>query len=139
MVSTCGYSNLPTCMGKVHLQDLLRRDRSSAGMATALRACGWAATLVIDATPFRDPAPITGHLGTHDGIFTRIVSEQNLGLLRRIFAEVRWALRRDIGNETAHIAVFCRAGRHRSVALATCLAYVLPREETAQVKGRSGR
>ena len=88
-----------------------------------------AAVLVVNALGVHDPGAEgsagQGHLGTHPANITCFMrdvgSRKYLNTLRRAVADALRTCTKDV----LEILVFCRSGRHRSVALASCFQKAL--------------
>eukprot|EP00927_Polykrikos_kofoidii_P051760 TRINITY_DN45556_c0_g1_i1.p1 TRINITY_DN45556_c0_g1~~TRINITY_DN45556_c0_g1_i1.p1 ORF type:complete len:558 (-),score=101.37 TRINITY_DN45556_c0_g1_i1:107-1780(-) len=92
--------------------------------------------VIIDARPFDDPEArsLTKHSGMHPDIIARIVQHQRFGKwLHDLKSNVTWAL--EEANKKVQskmpllrVAIYCKAGRHRSVAGAIILRHILHAE-----------
>ena len=86
--------------------------------------------LVLDARCFRDRAArITDHPGFHPETISRIVNDKNfLGFLKQVQKWFRKAGSAQGVEFDLVLAVFCKSGKHRSVAIAHCLRYLAVNE-----------
>jgi len=88
---------------------------------------------VIDARDFHDPTrgALTRHIGKHPKIIAGICQNRNfdrwLRHTKRCFKRI-WNQPKAPNLEKMTIAVFCRAGRHRSVAVSIILFHILTNE-----------
>ena len=82
----------------------------------------------ISAFGFVDPAPITAHVGLNVSIQKRL--NWHAQLIAQISQRVKNAIVKALweGKTQAVIAIYCKSGRHRSVAMAEILAGVLSRD-----------
>lgn len=96
--------------------------------------------MIIDARPFPDPDAglLTHHVGIHHGIIARVVKHNNfLWFLKSVKREWTRALRRRRDDQVLYsgsppllsIAIYCKAGKHRSVAVAVVLRHILSNAE----------
>jgi len=100
--------------------------------------------LVLDARRFPDPGAThnTRHIGVHPEIIERIVRHwhftEYLRDVRRKWREVRERRRLQSDRTTSMvIAVYCRSGKHRSIAVAECLKHIGQRVEGLRFNGRN--
>jgi RNase adaptor protein for sRNA GlmZ degradation len=94
--------------------------------------------LVLDARCFPDPGAqhTTRHPGIHPDIIMRIVQHWNFnGYMKHVKAQWKKAVakqkhdRPDQKELEFVVAVYCRSGKHRSVAIGECLRYIGERVE----------
>jgi hypothetical protein len=97
--------------------------------------------LVLDARCFPDPnaKQTTGHPGVHPEILNRIVHHRRFKSYLEEVAR-RWrqavAVQKRAGLELEMVvAVYCRSGKHRSVAIAECLRYIGDTVEGLRLNG----
>ena len=82
----------------------------------------------VDARPFPDPeaGDLRGHVGNHPQIIARMAEHKNFRFwLSHVHREIRLVLQRE---RTVRIGLFCKKGRHRSVAAAWLLKHIGERE-----------
>ena len=99
------------------------------------------AVLAMSAPCFNDPNEKTGwesgmrsHLGTHHASIRRLLA--NEPDWRRLCSAVHSAIDR-CNKDVLEILVFCKSGRHRSVALGACLQLAL--QTNPRVEGQPSR
>ena len=99
--------------------------------------------LVIDARRFPNPERThnTLHIGVHPDIIDQIVRHRNFPQFLK-YVRARWRsvirTRRSRGDSTVSmvIAVYCKSGKHRSVAVAECLREIGQRVQNLNFVGR---
>lgn len=90
-----------------------------------------AAYVQINAKPLYDDShgmwdPVRFHTGLHNVVLSAIVNHIRLkGILR----DVRKHFEEHIGSSSVHFDIFCKHGRHRSVALAIVLKHIFEQEQ----------
>jgi len=99
--------------------------------AALLRSRGFRADLVVDARGFPDPASIGagyGHTGHHPEITQRIMNHFNFRpWLRQV--KHRFLIAASSSCSDVGLALYCRSGKHRSVATALILRHILQMEQ----------
>ncbi|CAE7546481.1 unnamed protein product [Symbiodinium sp. CCMP2592] len=91
--------------------------------------------VILDARMFPDPdaGNVTRHSGRHHLIITRLFNHRNFKMWlerakRKIEKAARDAAPSGGGSGSFNVAVYCRAGKHRSVAASVILHYILKAE-----------
>ena len=109
--------------------------------AALWRSWRFRADLVVDARGFPDPAACAagyGHTGHHPEIMQRIMNHKNFRTWLRqvkhrflIAAENRFAMTRAANGSCVDVglALYCKSGKHRSVATALILRHILRMEQ----------
>ena len=73
--------------------------------------------IYLDARVFSDPDGDRNHTGRHHSIIARMVAHKAwVGWLRAAHRKLKEVIRNWTGGPTIPVVVFCRSGRHRSVA-----------------------
>ena len=101
------------------------KDPGEDQVTRALQMLGIPVDFSISAMACHDPAADTKHIGLSFGIQSRML-ELHLEWLRGFFSRVKEASRAAMGRRpTLAIAVYCKSGRHRSVAGVEIATHVL--------------
>ena len=86
--------------------------------------------IIVDARRFRDPHAEreTRHIGVNPTIISEMVHHRNF---KAVLLEIKqqWRDCKNAGATDLVVAVYCRSGKHRSVALAECLKHVAQKLE----------
>ena len=101
-------------------------DPGEDGVSWALHVLGIPVEFSVSALEMNDPAGRTNHIGKDFWIQARLF-ERHSPWLRSFFIRVKTALRAAMERQqkTLVIAVYCKSGRHRSVAAVDMLTRVL--------------
>ena len=101
-------------------------DPGENRVSKALRLYGIPVDLCISAMPCRDPAARTKHMGLSYEVQSRMF-ERHHDWFRKYFRRVNDAMCAAIARQesTLSVAVYCKSGRHRSVAAVEIATHVL--------------
>ena len=110
------------------------QDPGEDRVTTALQKLGIPVDFSISAMACYDPAPESTHIGLSFGIQSRML-EQHSEWFRGFFSRVKEASRAAMGQrEKLTIAVYCKSGRHRSVAGVEIATNVLQNDGCVVIK-----